>query len=123
MVDILLQMGVHNRLDGRERSCRHYNFANRGIMRNNYRRKIKKTSQVKTFEQLTIQDFEAFCAMQLDDMINADKYNPGIDNYGVKPFSAIGLRDQGYGVVVRCKDGSSFVMSIKPLDEFNKLDS
>lgn len=90
-------------------------------MRNNYRRKHKnKASQTPVYEQLSIQDFETFCAIQLEEMVNADRYTPGIDNYGVKPFSAAGLRDEGYGVIVRCKDGSSFVMSIKPLNEFGK---
>ena len=90
-------------------------------MRNNYRRKHKnKASQSPVFEQLTIQDFETFCAIQLEEMVNADRYTPGIDNYGVKPFSAAGLRDEGYGVIVRCKDGTAFMLNIKPLDEFGK---
>jgi hypothetical protein len=89
-------------------------------MRKNYRRKNKKHVTTQSFPQLSIQDFETYCAITLDDMVKADRYTPGVDNYGAQPFSAAGLRDEGHGVIVHCKDGSSFILSIKPLDELGK---
>lgn len=87
-------------------------------MRKNYRR--KKPVVTKTFPQLTIQDFESYCAIQLDDMVKADRCTPGVDNYGVQPFGSIGLRDEGFGIVVRLKDGSAFMLNIKHLADFGK---
>ena len=86
-------------------------------MKKNYRHKKKVSPAV--YPQMTIQDFELYTAVQLDDMIKADRCEPVIEHYGAKTFSSSGLRDEGYGVVVRCKDGSAFMINIKLLEKEN----
>lgn len=81
-------------------------------MKKNYRR--KKVTPV-VYPQMTIADFELYTAVQLDDMIQADRCVPSTESYGAKTFASAGLRDEGHGVIVRCKDGSAFLLSIKPL--------
>jgi hypothetical protein len=84
-------------------------------MKNNYRRKTRKNSQ--TFPQMTLNDFELYVAIQLEDMVKADRAQPVVENYGTKTFGSAGLRDEGHGVIVRCKDGSQFVLNIKALSD------
>lgn len=81
-------------------------------------KKNRKKAAKLDFPRITLQDFELYCSIQLDDMVQADRH-PALENqaYGVKTFASAGLRDEGYGVIVRCKDGSSFILNIKPLEE------
>jgi len=82
----------------------------------NYRRKKRVVSPV-TYPQMTLSEFEMFVAIQLDDMVKSDRCIPVTENFGAKTFSSVGLRDEGHGVIVRSKDGSSFIMSIRPFEE------
>lgn len=84
-------------------------------MKKNYRRKTRKNAQ--SYPQMTLTDFELFVAIQLEDMVKADRCEPVVDNFGTKTFGSAGLRDEGFGVIVRCKDGSAFVLSLKPLND------
>lgn len=83
-------------------------------MKKNFRRKQNKPQD---YPQITPADFELYVTLQIEDMINADRCNPVVDNYGTKSFGASGLRDEGYGVIVRCKDGSKFVLKISALTD------
>lgn len=85
-------------------------------MKNNYRRKKKVVSPV-TYPQMTLNEFEMFVAIQLDDMVKADRCIPVTEHYGAKTFSSVGLRDEGHGVIVRSKDGASFIINIRPYEE------
>ena len=81
-------------------------------MKKNYRR--KKIAQIG-YPQMTLTEFELYTAVQLDDMIQADRCIPIVETFGAKTFAAAGLRDEGHGVIIRCKDGSAFLVSIKIL--------
>lgn len=84
------------------------------------RRKKNIVTQTK-FPELTISDFETYVSIALDEMVQADRCEPSIVNPGCQPFGSMGLRDEGFGVVVRLKDGSSFVLKIKPLSELDNV--
>lgn len=84
-------------------------------MKKNYRRKQRNNEN--SYPKLTLSDFELYVAIHLEDMINADRCTPAVDNFGTKTFGSAGLRDEGFGVIVRCKDGSQFVLNIKPHNE------
>lgn len=88
-------------------------------MKNKHRRN-KKINQLPVYEQMTIQEFESYCAIIIDQMITNDRYSPGIEKFGAQTFGTIGLRDEGFGIIARCRDGSSFILNIKPLDELGK---
>lgn len=85
----------------------------------NYRRKKKPITPV-TYPQMSMVEFEMFVAIQVDEMIKADRCVPVVENFGAKTFASAGLRDEGHGVIVRAKDGGSFVMTIRPLKEPEK---
>jgi hypothetical protein len=81
-------------------------------MSNKRRDRYKKKSQVHTFEPLTIEAFETFCAVALNQMVTNDKFSPSAPDFGVKTFTESGIQDQGHGCVVRCKDGTKFILDI-----------
>lgn len=66
---------------------------------------------------MSIEDFETYCAVQLNNMVQADNCESSIKDFGAKTFTSSDLKDEGFGIIVRCKDGSSFVLTIKHLEE------
>jgi hypothetical protein len=72
----------------------------------------KKIKTKESYPKLSIADFEQFASLQLDDMIKKDRYKPSVEGHGAKTFGEAGLRDEGYGVIVKCKDGGIYTLTI-----------
>ncbi len=80
------------------------------------RSRRKKVSPIE-YPKMTVEEFETFSCICLDDMIKADRCVAATPGFGAKTFAAAGLRDEGFGILVRLKSKETFILKIVKVDQ------